>query len=168
MDELRAQYDKVVVLQDVENWLDSVQGSSQCSCDSMHYVYIHICKLKTTTLKESIGDNNTTWQFGGDELDENGKALVAILHGEAVGIISMAAAEGDCGRILGMGLKPEMEGRYYGDQLLGCAFSYFRELGCTDLAIDPGYYPDDIVTRYEFDPVTRIRNIDTGVFNWEE
>ena len=102
------------------------------------------------------------------ELDENGAALVSILHGEAVGIVSMAAPEGKCGRILGMGLKPEMEGRYYGDQLLGCAFSYFRELGCTDLAIDPGYYPDDIVTRYEFDPVTRIRNIDTGVFNWEE
>ena len=102
------------------------------------------------------------------ELDENGAALVSILHGEAVGIVSMAAPEGKCGRVLGMGLKPEMEGRYYGDQLLGCAFSYFRELGCTDLAIDPGYYPDDIVARYEFDPVTRIRNIDTGVFNWEE
>ena len=75
LDELRAQYDKVVVLNDVENWLDSVQGSSQCGCDSMHYVYIHICKLKTTTLKESIGDNNTTWQFGGDELDENGNRI---------------------------------------------------------------------------------------------
>ena len=102
------------------------------------------------------------------ELDEDGLALVAILHGQAVGIVSMAAVNGDCGRILGMGLKPDMDGRYYGDQLLGCAFSHFRTLGCKNLAISPGWYPDDIVTRFEFDPVTRIRNIDTGIFNWEE
>ena len=101
-------------------------------------------------------------------LDEKGMALVSILHGEAVGIVSMAEPEGDCGRILGMGLKPDMVGRYYGDQLLGCAFSHFRQLGCKKLAIDPGWYPDDIVARYEFDPVTRTRNIDTGIFNWEE
>ena len=67
-----------------------------------------------------------------------------------------------------MGLKPDMNGRYYGDQLLGCAFSHFRQLGCRNLAIESGWYPDDIVARYEFDPLTRIRNIDTGIFNWEE
>lgn len=102
------------------------------------------------------------------ELDERGLALAAMLHGEAVGIVSMAAPEKDRGRILGMGLKPGMDGRYYGDQLLGCAFSHFRRLGCRDLAIDPGWYPDDIVVRYEYDPVTRIRNIDTGIYTWEE
>ena len=101
-------------------------------------------------------------------LDEKGMALVSILHGEAVGIVSLGEAAGECGRVLGMGLKPEMDGRYYGDQLLGCAFSHFRQLGCKNLAIEPGWYPDDIVARYEFDPVTRIRNIDTGIFNWEE
>ena len=102
------------------------------------------------------------------QLDEQGLGLVAILHGEAVGIVSMAAAEGDCGRVLGIGLKPDMDGRYYGDQLLGCAFSHFRQLGCKNLNLAPGWYPDDIVARYEFDPVTRIRNIDTHIFNWEE
>ena len=102
------------------------------------------------------------------QLDEKGTALVSILHGEAVGIISMAAAEGDCGEILGIGLKPDMDGKYYGDQLLGCAFSHFRQLGCRSLAIAPGWYPDDIVARFEFDPVTRIRNIDTGIFHWSE
>ena len=101
-------------------------------------------------------------------LDDEGTALVSMLHGEAVGIVSMAAAEGDTGRILGMGLKPELDGRYYGDQLLGCAFSHFRRLGCKDLAIDPGWYPDEIVARYEFDPVTWMRNIHTGIFKWEE
>ena len=102
------------------------------------------------------------------QLDERGQALVSILHGEAVGIVSMAEPEGDCGRILGMGLKDGMDGRYYGDQLLGCAFSYFRKMGCRNLEIAPGWYPDDIVARFEFDPVTRIRNIDTGIFSWEE
>lgn len=101
-------------------------------------------------------------------IDEKGLTLVAILHGEAVGIVSMAAPEGYCGRVLGMGLKPGMDGRYYGDQLLGCAFSFYRTLGCKNLAIEPGWYPDEIVKRYEFDPVTGIRNIDTGIFNWEE
>ena len=44
-------------------------------CDSMHYVNIQICKLKTTTLTESIGDNNTTWRFGGNEVDANGRPI---------------------------------------------------------------------------------------------
>lgn len=101
-------------------------------------------------------------------LDEHGTSLVAILHGEAVGIVSMAEPEGDRGRILGMGLKPQMNGRYYGDQLLGCAFSHFRQMGCKNLTIEPGWYPDDIVARFEFDPVTRTRNIDTGIYRWEE
>ena len=101
-------------------------------------------------------------------LDEQGLALAAVLHGEAVGIVSMGASEGACGRILGMGLKPELDGRYYGDQLLGCAFSHFRRLGCGNLKMEPGWYPDDIAARYEFDPVTRIRSIDTNIFHWEE
>lgn len=73
--ELNAQYEKVIKLKDVEFWLDSIPGVSQCGCDSMHYVNIHICKLKTTTLTESIGDNNTTWQFGGNELDADGNPV---------------------------------------------------------------------------------------------
>ena len=102
------------------------------------------------------------------ELEEGGLALAAILHGEPVGIVSMGAPEGDRGRILGMGLKPDMDGRYYGDQLLGCAFSHFRKLGCKTLELKPGWYPDNIGPRYEFDPLTRTRNIDTGIYKWED
>lgn len=73
--ELRAQYEKVVLLPEVDYWLDSVSTISQCGCDSNHYVNIHICKLRRTTLLDSIGDNNTTWQFGGNELDANGNPI---------------------------------------------------------------------------------------------
>ena len=98
-----------------------------------------------------------------------GRILFIYVNGNrAIPTRMILEAAGECGRVLGMGLKPDMDGRYYGDQLLGCAFSHFRRLGCKNLAIDPGWYPDDIVARYEFDPVTRIRNIDTGIFNWEE
>ena len=101
-------------------------------------------------------------------VDDGGVTLAAMLHGEAVALVSMAAPEGDLGRILGMGLKTGLDGRYYGDQLLGCAFSHFRALGCKRLMLEPGWYPDDLAARYGFDPETRIRNIDTGIFNWED
>ena len=74
-DELRAQYDTIIQLPNVDYWTDSIRGVSQCGCDSMHYVNIQICKLKTTTLTESIGDNNTTWRFGGNEVDANGRPI---------------------------------------------------------------------------------------------
>lgn len=102
------------------------------------------------------------------EMDPGGLTLAAILHEEPVALVSMAAPEGDCGRVLGMYLKEGLEGRYYGDQLLGCAFSYFRARGCTRLALAPGDYPDEIFARYEFDPVTRERSIDTNSFDWED
>lgn len=102
------------------------------------------------------------------DMDGGGLTLAAMLHDEPVALVSMAAPEGDCGRILGMSLKEGMDGRYYGDQLLGCAFSHFRNLGCKRLAAAPGWYPDDIVARYEFDPRTRERSIDPFAFDWED
>lgn len=100
------------------------------------------------------------------EIDSRGFALAAILHGEPVAVVSMAAPEGDLGCILGMGLKPGMDGRLYGDQLLGTAFSHFRRLGCRKIKLSPGWFPDDIFYRYAFDPKTRIRSIDTRCFDW--
>lgn len=92
--------------------------------------------------------------------------LVAMLCGKPVGFIGLGGAAGGTGHILGMGLLPELTGRYYGDQLLGCAFSHYRRLGCTDLFAAPGDYPDGILERYEFDPVTQTRSIDTKAFDW--
>lgn len=100
------------------------------------------------------------------DMDSCGMALAAILNGEPVALVSLGAPEGDCGQILGMSLKEGMDGRYYGDQLLGTAFSHFRRLGCKRLAVAPGKYPDDIVNRYEFDPVDRTRSIDPFAFDW--
>lgn len=100
------------------------------------------------------------------ELDSRGFALAAYLHEEPIALVSMGAQEGDCGRILGMTLREGMAGRYYGDQLLGAAFSHFRRLGCKRLAVNPGVYPDDIVRRYAFDEVTRERSIDPLAFDW--
>lgn len=100
------------------------------------------------------------------EIDPDGEALAAMLLGKPVGVVSLGTVVGDNGRILGMSLLPGFEGRYYGDQLLGCAFSHFRRLGCKNLVAVPGEYPDDILTRYEFDPVDHTRSIDTTVFDW--
>lgn len=101
-------------------------------------------------------------------MDERGFTLAAILHDEVVALVSMAAPDGDLGRILGITLPDELDGRLYGDQLLGCAFSHFRHLGCKRLAADPGKYPDDILNRYGFDPISAERNIDTKVYYWED
>lgn len=100
------------------------------------------------------------------ELDSAGFAQAAVLCGRPVGIVSLGKAEDGIGRILGLTLLPELAGRYYGDQLLGCAFSYFRGLGCKALYAAPGTYPDDILNRYEFNQESRCRSIDTKAFDW--
>lgn len=100
------------------------------------------------------------------ELDSRGVALAAYLDESPVALVSMGAPEGDCGRILGMTLQDGMDGRYYGDQLLGAAFSHFRRLGCKRLAVNPGWYPDDVARRYEFDVITGERSIDPMAFDW--
>ena len=99
---------------------------------------------------------------------EGGTVLAAILHEQVVGLISMAPPAGERGEILGITLKEGMEDRYYGDQLLGCAFSHYRKLGCKLLTAAPGQYPDDILVRYGFDPDTLERSIDAQAFDWEE
>ena len=65
-----------------------------------------------------------------------------------------------------MTLKDGMDGRMYGDQMLGQAFSHFRKLGCTRLAANPGFYPDDVLNRYEFGGADLSRSIDNKCFDW--
>ncbi len=67
-----------------------------------------------------------------------------------VGIIAMGKPQGTTGVISGITLSPDMEGRFYADQLLGCAFSHFRSLGCRELMAEPGDYPEDVLSRYAF------------------
>lgn len=101
-------------------------------------------------------------------VEPGGEAMAAMLLGRPVGVVSMGAPEGTIGRILGMALLPEFWGRYYGDQMLGCAFSRFRKLGCKSLRAAPGAYPDEILTRYEFDPTGCSRNIDPKIYHWDD
>ena len=99
--------------------------------------------------------------------DSGGMCMAAILHDQPVGVVSLAAPEGETGRIIGMALQDGMDGRMYGDQFLGAAFSHFRKLGCTRLAAEPGWYPDDILNRYEFNGPGRSRSIDVNAFDWD-
>lgn len=101
------------------------------------------------------------------ETDPNGTVLTALLHDDAVAALSMASPEGDVGTVLGMSLRADLDGRLYGDQLLGAAVSHFRRLGCRTLRLAPGFYPDDIARRYAFDPVTRMLSIDVRAYRWE-
>ena len=98
--------------------------------------------------------------------DVHGESFVAMLHDAPVGVVSLGAAEGTTGRIIGMTLKDGMDGRMYGDQMLGQAFSHFRKLGCTRLAANPGFYPDDVLNRYEFGGADLSRSIDNKCFDW--
>ena len=98
--------------------------------------------------------------------DGQGECYVAMLHDAPVGVVSLGKAEGDTGVIIGMTLKEGMEGRMYGDQMLGQAFSRFRVQGCTRLAACSGLYPDDVLKRYEFGGADCSRSIDNKCFDW--
>lgn len=90
----------------------------------------------------------------------NGMLMTGKLWDRPVGVISLGTQEGTTGVIHGMHVRQDMLGRYYTDQLLGCAFSHFRRLGCTQLRADPGIYPDEVLSRYCFDEGTLARSID--------
>ncbi len=92
--------------------------------------------------------------------------LVGILGDAPVAVVSLGKAQAAVGTILGMDVLPEQAGKGFSDQLLGCAFSHFRRLGCDALEAAPGRYPDDILNRYGFDPQTRRRNISTKCYTW--
>ena len=100
------------------------------------------------------------------DTDRSCTVIAAMMVDKPVGVIRLGTAEDGVGNILGIDLLPEYHGRYYGDQILGCAYSHFRKLGCKALRAAAGEYPDDVLNRYCFDPVTRSRSIDTTVFDW--
>ena len=92
--------------------------------------------------------------------------VTAMLQNLPVGMLAMGAQEGTCGMIQGMTLLPEMTGRGYADQMLGCAVSHFRRLGCRQIRLVPGEYPDAVNVRYDFDLDTWCRNINANHFSW--
>lgn len=100
------------------------------------------------------------------EEENTGTRFTAMLGGQPIGAVRLGEKAGEVGRILGMSLLPEYLGRFYGDQFLGCAVSYFRRLGCKTLELAPGDYPDSIESRYGFDPLTRQVSIDAEAFDW--
>ncbi len=61
-------YERVIYIdrREGESHYDSVVNTSQFNCDSVHYVQIAICEVKFTLLRDSIGDNDLIWHFGGD------------------------------------------------------------------------------------------------------
>lgn len=48
----------------------SKKSESQYGCDSTTYKFIQLCWLKTEILVKVIGDNDTTWTFGGDTVPD--------------------------------------------------------------------------------------------------
>lgn len=66
--ELEVLYPRVVYINRSEgtHHYDSVVNTSANGCDSTHYVHVTICEVQYTYLTDSIGDNDTTWHFGGD------------------------------------------------------------------------------------------------------
>ncbi len=98
--------------------------------------------------------------------EEGGILMTGKLGVRPVGIISLGRQKESTGRILGMTLRQDMLGRYYADQLLGCAVSHFRRLGCTRLQASVGVYPEDVLHRYGFDASTLSRDINPDAFTF--
>lgn len=94
------------------------------------------------------------------EMDSRGRTLTAMMNDVPVGIVSMAAPDGDRGEILGMMIREDGKNRHYEDQLLGAAVSHYRLLGCRSLKIRPEMDWDGILTRYGYDPVSGTLPID--------
>ena len=89
------------------------------------------------------------------------RVMLGILRDRPVGAVATLAPQGKLGAVSGITLLPQMEGRYYADQLLGCAISHFRHLGCTQIRLLEGTYPDGVDQRYWFD-ADRTCTIPTG------
>ncbi len=101
-----------------------------------------------------------------DFLALGGKLMAAMLSDCVIGAVSLGNVQGECGVIQGMWMDNAMLERGYTDQLLGCAISHFRRVGCRSIRLLPGEYPEQLERRYDFDPHTRERSIDSEVFTF--
>ena len=79
---------------------------------------------------------------------EAGKTMLAMLDGEIVGSVTVDAPNGEVGHILDMGICRVWQGFDMSDQLLGCAVSHFRHLGCT--RVSGSGLPENLTDRYGF------------------
>ena len=59
-------------------------------------------------------------------LPQGERVMLGILRGRAVGAVATLAPREELGIVSGITLLPQMEGRYYADQLLGCAINSHR------------------------------------------
>lgn len=132
--------------------------------------YIQAWWRKTDNRKEAnlyfVPYDKTMLLPDGLSLPEGRTVMAAILKDIPVGLVAMGVQEDACGQITGMTLLSEMEGRGYADQMLGCAVSHFRRLGCRTIRLIPGKYPEAVHIRYGFDPDTLTRSFDSNAFVW--
>ncbi len=109
---------------------------------------------------EPFSPKDLEWGLTLPEHNAGDILLTGHLPTRPVGIIAMGQPCEKTGLISGITLHRDMQGRFYSDQLLGCAFGHFRRMGCTELTAAAGSYPENVLSRYGFDPVSRSRSID--------
>ena len=119
-------------------------------------------------LKEMGCEGEATVYFEAVEESCDIVTIAALLKGREVGRMTLGQPQGNTAIVLNMTLDSAMEGRRYTDQMLGEVFSRARKQGCENVQLMPGAYPEDIITRYEFDPGSLKRSIDVHVYRWEE
>lgn len=126
-------------------------------------------ELSTYTIQKwwrSTGNRKEADLYFQPCFQERGRRYEAWLYSGPVGSVTLGEQHGSTGIILEMTLDEKMQGRNYSDQMLGCAFSHFRRLGCRSLQALPGDYPEQVLQRYGFDPENLSRSIDTTCFEF--
>lgn len=75
-EELQAEVgaDQVEIVE--QDSLYAKQAASVAGCDSTSYLQINLCLLQEIFLVDTIGDNDSTWLFGGDITDDHTQAFV--------------------------------------------------------------------------------------------
>lgn len=66
---------KITIKKDVETIYRQQKTETEFGCDSITFLTLTVTKAKETIIEKSLGDNNTDWTFGGDEVDEEGNPI---------------------------------------------------------------------------------------------
>lgn len=90
--------------------------------------------------------------------------MTARFYSGPVGAVCLGKQEGTTGHIRGITLEDGYYGRGYGAQLLGCAVSHFRRLGCDRITLSPQGDPEALAQSYGFDLHSFSRSIDPEAF----